>query len=78
MLPLFLFACYKIGKKFFIKSIIGTITFSVFIDILDKLEPLTQDRFLACIYGGIIIGLGTAIILKSNSSTGGSDLVSIL
>lgn len=75
-IPLFLFCIYKIGKKFFFKSLIGTAALSVFIDILDKLQPLTQDRFLACVYGGIIIGLGTAIILKVNSSTGGSDLIS--
>lgn len=55
--PLFLFSIFKIGKSFFIKSMIGTIALSVFIDFLDKLEPLTNDRFLACIYGGIIIGL---------------------
>ncbi|MBQ2937291.1 MAG: YitT family protein [Clostridia bacterium] len=77
-IPLFIFSVYKLGKGFFIKSIIGTTTFSIFIDMLDKFNPLTQDRFLACIYGGIIIGLGTAIILKANSSTGGSDLVSVL
>lgn len=75
-IPLFLFSIYKIGKRFFFKSLIGTAALSVFIDILDKIEPLTQDRFLACVYGGIIIGLGTAIILKVNSSTGGSDLIS--
>ena len=77
-IPLFLFAGYKLGKSFLVKSVIGTITFSMAIDILDKLTPLTQDRFLACIYGGIIIGLGTAIILKVHSSTGGSDLVSFI
>lgn len=74
--PLFLFSIFKIGKNFFIKSLIGTISLSAFIDILDKVEPLTQDRFLACVYGGIIIGVGTAILLKANSSTGGTDLVS--
>ena len=77
-IPLFIIAGYKLGKSFLIKSIIGTTTFSISIDILDKLTPLTHDRFLACIYGGIIIGLGTAIILKANSSTGGSDLISML
>ena len=77
-IPLFIFATYKLGKSFVIRSFIGTVTFSFSIDILDKLQPLTQDRFLACIYGGIIIGLGTAIILKANSSTGGSDLISML
>ncbi len=76
--PLFLFSVFKIGKSFFIKSLIGTISLSFFIDFLESWKPVTQDRFLACVYGGIIIGIGTAIILKSNSSTGGSDLVSYL
>lgn len=77
-IPLFVFAVYKIGKNFFIKSMIGTIGFSVFVDFFDKFEALTNDRFLACIYGGIIMGLGTAALLKANSSTGGSDLISYL
>ena len=63
--PLFLLSIYKIGKMFFIKSLIGTVSLSVFIDILDRIEPLTHDRFLACVYGGIIIGLGTAMILDT-------------
>lgn len=75
-IPLFLFSGYKIGKNFFIKSLVGTISLSVSIDFFDKFEPLTEDKFLACIYGGIIIGIGTAIILKVNSSTGGTDMVS--
>ena len=77
-IPLFIFAGYKIGKEFFVKSLIGTISLSVFIDILDKYPPVTTDRFLACIYGGIIIGIGTAIILKAGSSTGGTELIANL
>ncbi len=63
--PLFLFSIYKIGKSFFVKSLIGTIALSAFIDFLDKLEPLTNDRFLACIYGGIVIGLRYSTYIKS-------------
>lgn len=63
--PLFLFSIYKIGKSFFVKSLIGTIALSTFIDFLDKLEPLTNDRFLACIYGGIVIGLRHSTYIKS-------------
>ena len=77
-IPLFLFSFFKIGKSFFIKSLIGTISLSYFIDFFDKFEHLTNDRLLACIYGGILIGLGTAILLKANSSTGGSDLISFI
>lgn len=68
--PLFLFAIFKLGKEFFVKSLIGTFSLSIFIDLFDKLQPLTQDKFLACIYGGVITGFGSAIILKSHSSTG--------
>ena len=74
-IPLFIFAGYKLGREFLIKLIIGTISLSVFIDIFDKYPPITTDRFLSCIYGGLIIGIGTAIILKVNSSTGGTDLI---
>lgn len=77
-IPLFLFSMYKVGKMFFLKSTLGTVAMSVFIDLLDKIEPLTNDRFLACIYGGILLGVGTTLLLKSESSTGGSDLISYI
>ncbi len=77
-IPIFILAWHKLGRSFFLKSLLGTISFSIFIDMFDKVTPLTEDRFLACIYGGIIIGLGTAIILKNNGSTGGSDLISYI
>lgn len=73
--PLFILSGYKIGKQFFLKSIIGTVSLSFFIDFFDYFEPLTNDKILASIYGGILTGIGTALILKSHSSTGGTDLL---
>ena len=75
-LPLFIVALYKLGIKFIGKTVIGTISLSFFLDAFDKIPSLTNDRFLACIYGGIIVGLGTAIIFKMEASTGGTDLIS--
>ena len=63
--PLFIISIFKIGKSFFIKSMIGTAALSLFIDILDKITPLTKDRFLACIYGGIIMGIRNCNYIKS-------------
>ena len=74
--PLFVIAMVKVNKRLFLKSILGTVLLSVFIDLLENLSPITNDRFLACIYGGIIMGIGTAIILKAGASTGGTDLLS--
>ena len=77
-IPLFILGYIRIGKNFLVKSLIGTSILAIFIDILDKFPALTQDRFLGCIYGGIAMGIGTAIVLKSNSSTGGTDLLSYI
>lgn len=73
--PLFIIVLIKDGRKFFFNALIGTAFLSFFLNIFQRFGALTQDRFLACIYGGIITGIGTAIVLKANSSTGGTDLV---
>ena len=62
-IPLFLFSMYKIGREFFIKSLVGTISLSIFVDVFDKFTPLTNDRFLACVYGGTIIGLRNSTLV---------------
>ena len=75
-IPLVCIAFFKIGKKFIIKSIVGTILLSIFMNYLQRFPAVTNDKFLACIYGGIIMGIGTSIVLKVDASTGGSDLLS--
>ena len=77
-IPLIILTIIRVGKETAIKGIFGTIVLSVFIDILERFNPLTEDRLLACIYGGILIGLGTAIVLKANASTGGTDLLTYI
>lgn len=64
-IPLFLFATVKIGRKFLEKSIIGTISLSIFIDFFDRFEPLTHDKILACIYGGILTRTRNSLNIKS-------------
>lgn len=77
-IPFFIWAFFKIGKKLIIKSIIGTGLLSIFLDLFEKIPELTNDRFLACIYGGILIGFGVALVLKANASTGGTDLITYI
>lgn len=77
-IPLMILAFFIIGKQFFIKTVLGTVILSFFVNIFEQINPITYDRFLACIYGGIASGLGTALILKANASTGGTDLISYI
>lgn len=77
-IPLLILSYIRLGKKFLLKSLLGTGFLALFIDILEKFPPLTEDAFLGCVYGGIAMGIGTSIILKSASSTGGTDLLSYI
>lgn len=74
-IPLFIMAFIKNGKKFFISSLAGTLFLSFFLNLFENLNSITNTSFLACIYGGILSGIGTSIVLKANASTGGSDLL---
>jgi len=77
-IPFFIWALFKVGKELLIKSVIGTVLLATFIDLLDYVPQLTNDRFLSCIYGGVCIGIGMALVLKSGSSTGGTDLITYI
>ena len=37
-IPVFLIALKKLGKAFFLKSILGTVSLSIFIDLFDKID----------------------------------------
>ena len=68
-IPLFILALVKLGRRFFVKSLIGTALLSLFLNIFQSFDPITNDRFLAFIYGSVIVGIGTALILRANGST---------
>ncbi len=74
-IPFFIYAFVRIGKKFLIKTVIATFLLSFFIDIFEYLPLLTNDRLLASIYGGVLIGIGTGLTFKAHTSTGGTDLI---
>ena len=77
-LPLFLLSIRKLGKVFLVKTVIATIVSSVMVDLFSFLPIVTEDRILACIFGGLSSGVGLAVIFQRGIMTGGSDLLSHL
>lgn len=73
-IPLFVIAYFKVGRKFFINAVLGTVSLSYFLNLFQGVAAITTDRFLGSLYGSIIVGIGTAVVLKANASTGGTDL----
>ena len=80
-LPLFLFAIIKLGKVFTIKTIISTVLLSVFLEIFKYDQIIARnsvDLLIACIFGGLICGIGLSLTFKAGASSGGSDLLAQL
>ena len=72
-IPLFIAGIRQLGGHFGIRTLLGTILLSVFIDLI-KVPVLTNDSLLASIYGGFLVGVGLGIVFRMNASTGGTDL----
>mgnify|MGYP000093768307 CR=1 FL=1 len=76
--PLFVAGVVYLGKGFGVKTIVGTLLFSVFTELTAKFPVPTRDLLLATVYGGILLGAGLGIVFRTRATTGGSDLAAML
>ena len=77
--PLFLLSLRELGIPFGIRTLYGTLTLGIWVDVLTPyLKPLTQDLLLAAIYGGVAVGIGMGLVFRFRGSTGGTDLAARL
>ena len=74
-LPLFVLGGLKIGKRFFLGSLIGMLLSSVLIDAFTALQLPAVEPILSIIYGGVLCGVGLGIVFVCGTSTGGSDIL---
>ena len=77
-IPIILCTYKLLGRSFFIRSVYCMVLFAFFTDYLLPLMPVYQgDRLLATICGGVVGGIGDALIYMNNSSTGGLDFITM-
>ena len=77
-IPIILFSYKVLGKSFLLRSMRCMVLFAVFTDYLLPMVPVyTGDRLLATLCGGVICGIGDALIYMQNSSTGGIDFITM-
>ncbi|MDD2282485.1 MAG: YitT family protein [Eubacteriales bacterium] len=77
-LPLFILAWFLLGPRFGINTLAGSLLLPIFAALTEHLAPVTSDLLLASIYGGIIMGVGVGIVLRSQGSIGGTTLAAQL
>lgn len=77
-IPIIFFSYKLLGRSFLLRSLRCMILFAVFTDYLLPIMPVyTGNRLLATICGGVVVGIGDALIYMQNSSTGGMDFITM-
>ena len=74
-IPLFLMGILDFGKGFLLKTFYATALMSFVVDNTTFLPQLTEDMLLASIFGGIMMGVGLALVFKGEATTGGTDIL---
>ena len=73
--PLFVVGLKKFGFAFLCKSIYTMALSSVRIDVVDVIHQFSpMDPLLACLYGGVTLGVASGLIFREEATTGGSEL----
>ncbi len=74
--PLFIIGVRLQGIGLLISSLFAMLLSSVFIDVIPMVitfEPM-EDKFLVCVCGGVLVGIGCGLMLLVGATTGGTEL----
>lgn len=77
-IPLFLVSFKIKGWKFIKKTFVATVALSLSLYVIPYTPFVTEDLFLASLFGGIISGVGTGMVFICQATTGGTDMLAAL
>ena len=79
-IPLLILAWFYLSRRFAVTTAVTTALSSAVLDL--AVAPVCPvyigDRFLCSLYGGVVIGVGMALIFLAGTTTGGSDILGYL
>lgn len=71
-----------LGWRFCVRTIFAVTVFSFSVGFFQKVfegqVPFAGQTFLACVVGGVIMGVTMGVALQYNASTGGSDVIAAI
>jgi len=77
-IPLLIISYIFLGRDVFAKSILGSLLFPLFTDLVSGLDPWTLNPLLAALFGGMLTGVGIGLVFKARGSTGGTSVLAQL
>lgn len=77
-LPFLIVGYKQIGKTFAVSTLLGITVMSVGTALLHPVAAFVSDTLLAFVFGGILLGLGTGLVIRFGGSLDGTEIVAIL
>lgn len=81
-IPLTILGVRILGPRFGVKTVIGFVLSSFFIDFLTyfwgDVPLVANDALLSSLFGGLLLGFGLGIIFKTQATSGGSDIIAMI
>ncbi|WAH37934.1 YitT family protein [Alicyclobacillus dauci] len=77
-IPLFLVGLRYLGKKFIFLTGLAIVGFSVFTDVIHIHFTTPTDPLLMGLYGGVLAGAASGIVIRAGGSMGGTDILSLV
>lgn len=75
----FIYLGYKqIGKTFALSTLFSIASLSYWTHVFHPIPGVTNDLFLAAVFGGMIVGLGVGMIIRFGGSLDGTEIVAII
>ena len=75
-LPFIYLGYKKIGKTFAVQTSLAVILLTIGLLFID-LQPITTDKLLIAIFGGILIGTGVGLVIRSGGVIDGAEVIAV-
>lgn len=75
---LFFMAYKKLQKEALVKTLMGIVFLSLFLELTSFIKISFSDLFVSSVFGGVLTGVGIGITIRKNASTGGSDFAALI
>jgi uncharacterized membrane-anchored protein YitT (DUF2179 family) len=77
-IPIFIIGWTMISGKFFAYSLLGMVSFSVLLSLTAPLQIPVDNPLLACLFAGVISGVGSGLIFRAGGSGGGTGIIAMV
>ena len=75
-IPFFVLGWFTVSRRILVKSIVSVIALALVIH-FENFTPITEDKLLIAIFGGVFLGAGIGIAIKNGAVLDGAEILGL-